>query len=133
MVVMWMMMMMMMMVIVDMMMMMMMMIKVVVVALVVDMMMMITMMMMRMRMTQSLNPLTTPFTAAKCHRGRSNLAGEVEHAILRPAAVDAIHRLEQVVVNTLEGEGRVVLCQPGGATATLPKHSQHQNYQKAHA
>ena len=39
-------------------------------------MMMMTMMMMRMRMKQSLNPLTTPFTAAECHRGRNNLAGD---------------------------------------------------------
>ena len=34
------------------------------------------MMMMLMRMKQSLNPLTTPFTAAECHRGRNNLAGD---------------------------------------------------------
>ena len=38
--------------------------------------MMMMMMMMMMRMKQSLNPLTTPFTAAKCHRGRNNLAGD---------------------------------------------------------
>ena len=37
---------------------------------------MMMMMMMRIRMKQSLNPLTTPFTAAECHRGRNNLAGD---------------------------------------------------------